>query len=140
MAREHELEWSHGVQRAWFESPDILWARFRGAVTEDTSRWSCAIYKEVASRGRFYLAADIADSHLSAESRRYLVANTKADWFRGIIYIGAGLEQRVTTKSLMVGTMLTGTMRLEVMYLDTAEEARAWMEAHRSGGAARRAP
>ncbi|MCP3103104.1 hypothetical protein LZ198_29920 [Myxococcus sp. K15C18031901] len=137
MAREHGLEWSHGVQRAWFEAPDILWARFRGAINEDTSRWSCAIYREVASRGRFYLAADIADSHLSAESRRYVVANTKADWFRGIIYIGAGVEQRVTTKSLMVGTMLGGTQRLDMTYADTLEEARAWVEAHRAGSAGR---
>ncbi|WP_342378836.1 hypothetical protein NVS55_05470 [Myxococcus stipitatus] len=132
MARDWEQEWSHGEQRAWLDAPDILCARFRGAITEDTSRWSCGLYEALAARGRFYLAADIADSQLSPESRRYLVSHAKAEWFLGIVYIGAALEQKATTKSLMVGSMLGGGRPLDVRYADSLEEARAWIAGHRA--------
>ncbi|WP_426748040.1 hypothetical protein VZQ01_13730 [Myxococcus faecalis] len=137
MARDWEQEWSHGAQRAWLEAPDILWARFRGAITEDTSRWSCGLYQSLSAEGRFYLAADIADSQLSPESRRYLVEHAKADWFLGIVYVGAALEQKATTKSLMVGSMLTGGRPLDVRYVDTLDEARAWIQEHRALNAPR---
>ncbi|NMO16073.1 hypothetical protein HPC49_26630 [Pyxidicoccus fallax] len=125
-------EWEYGEQRAWVEPPDILWARFRGAVTLETSQWSCGVYRERSEGGRFYLAADITGSHLSPESRRYLVEHAKADWFLGLIYIGAGLDQKVTTKSLIVGSMLSGGKPLDMVYVDTVEQARAWIEQHRA--------
>ncbi len=128
-------EWRHGEQHAWFEPPDILWARFRGALSLETSVWSCSVYETLARTQRFYLAADIAGSHLSPESRRYLVDHAKAGWFRGVVYIGAGMEQKATTKSLMVGAMLSGGMRLDMAYVDTAEEARAWIARHREAAA-----
>ncbi|WP_141618932.1 hypothetical protein [Myxococcus sp. AB036A] len=128
-------EWRHGEQHAWFEAPDILWARFRGAITLETSVWSCGVYREMADAQRFYLAADITDSHLSAESRRYLVDHAQAGWFLGVVYIGAAMEQKATTKSLMVGAMLSGGMRLDTAYVDSAEEARAWIAQHREAAA-----
>ncbi|MFP2933177.1 hypothetical protein ACLESO_50130 [Pyxidicoccus sp. 3LG] len=127
-----QQEWSQGEQRAWFEPPDILWARFRGPITMETSQWSCAVYREVGTEQRFYLAADITGSQLSPESRRYLVENAKAEWFRGLVYIGAGLDQKATTKSLMVGSMLSGGKPLDLVYVDTLEQARAWIEQHRA--------
>ena len=127
-----QQEWTQGEQRAWFEPPDILWARFRGAITVETSQWSCAVYREVGTAHRFYLAADISGSQLSPESRRYLVENAKSEWFRGLVYIGAGLDQKATTKSLMVGSMLGGGSPLDLVYVDTLEQARAWIEQHRA--------
>lgn len=129
---DEQREWSLGEQRAWFEPPDILWARFRGTTDLETSRWSCAIYKEVAEHRRFYLAADISGSTLSPESRKYLVENSKARWYLAIVYIGAGLEQKAATKSLTVASMLNGNEPHDVHYADTAEEARAWIEQHRA--------
>jgi hypothetical protein len=132
-----QREWSHGEQRAWLEPPDILWARFRGAISVETSQWSCGVYREVGTAQRFYLAADISDSRLSPESRRYLVEHAKADWFLGLVYIGAGLDQKATTKSLIVGSILSGGEPLDVLYVDTPEQARAWIEQHRAARAAR---
>ncbi|WP_164008188.1 hypothetical protein [Pyxidicoccus trucidator] len=133
-----QREWQFEGQRAWVEPPEpnVLWARFRGPVSVESSQWSCNVYKEMAEGGRFYLAADIASSHLSAESRRYLVDHAKADWFQGIVYIGAGLDQKATTKSLMVGVMLNGEP-VDVNYADTPEQARAWIEHHRAAKAKR---
>lgn len=128
-------EWRHGEQQAWFEAPDILWARFRGAITLETSVWSCGVYREMADAQRFYLAADITGSHLSPESRRYLVDHAKAGWFLGVVYIGAAMEQKATTKSLMVGAMLSGGTRLDTAYVDSVEEARAWIARHREAAA-----
>ncbi|MBZ4415284.1 hypothetical protein [Myxococcus sp. RHSTA-1-4] len=127
-----EKQWEFGEQRAWVELPDILWARFRGAVTLETSQWSCGVYREMSEAGRFYLAAEITGSHLSPESRRYLVEHAKADWFRGIVYIGAGLDQKASTKSLMVGSILSGGKPLDVLYVDSPEQAREWIAQHRA--------
>jgi hypothetical protein len=132
-----QREWEFGEQRAWVEPPDLLWARFRGPISVETSQWSCGVYREMSEGGRFYLAADITGSHLSPESRRYLVDHAKADWFRGIVYIGAGLDQKATTKSLMVGSMLSGGEPLDMQYVDTPEQARAWIEQHRAAKAKR---
>lgn len=127
-------EWVFGEQQAWVDAevPDILWARFRGAITMETSQWSCGVYRQMSESGRFYLAADITGSHLSPESRRFLVENAKPDWFRGIVYIGAGLDQKATTKSLMVRSMLSGGEPLDVQYVDSVEDARVWIEQHRA--------
>jgi hypothetical protein len=131
--------WEYGEQRAWVEPPDVLWARFRGAVTLETSQWSCGVYRQMSEGGSFYLVADIAGSNLSPESRRYLVQHVKSEWFRGIVYIGAGLDQKAATKSLMVGSMLSGGQPLDVVYVDTPERARAWIERHRAEKTARSA-
>lgn len=130
-----QSEWAFGEQRAWVEAPDILWAKFRGAITVETSQWSCTVYREMSESGQFYLAADITGSYLSPESRGYLVEHAKPDWFRGIVYIGAGLDQKATTKSLMVRSMLSGGVPLDVQYVDTLEQARAWIEQHRAAQA-----
>jgi hypothetical protein len=134
---DEQREWSFGEHRAWFEAPDILWAKFQGATDLETSRWSCGIYREHGERQRFYLAADISGSMLSTESRKYLVEHSKARWFLGIVYIGAGMEQKAATKSLTVASMLNGNDPHDVHYADTPEEARVWIEAHRAKRAAR---
>ncbi|MCP3135727.1 hypothetical protein [Pyxidicoccus xibeiensis] len=131
-----QQEWIQGEQRAWLEPPDILWAHFRGAISVETSQWSCAVYREVGTVQRFYLAADISGSQLSSESRRYLVDHAKAEWFLGLVYIGAGLDQKATTKSLMVGSILSGGRPLDLVYVDTPEQARAWIEQHRAAATA----
>ncbi|MBJ6761388.1 hypothetical protein JGU66_11485 [Myxococcaceae bacterium JPH2] len=133
---DEQREWTLGTHRAWFEAPDILWARFNGPTDEECSRWSVGIYRELGERQRFYLAADIGSSMLSPESRKYLVEHSKARWFHAIVYIGAGLEQKAATKSLTVASMLNGNEPHDVHYADTAEQAREWIAAHRS----RRAP
>lgn len=128
---ERQREWSHGEQRAWFEAPDILWARYRGQHTAETTQWYCGVYREVAATQRFYLAADISGTLMSTDARRFLMSAVKTDWFLGLVYIGAGLEQKAATKSLMVGAMLSGGVPLDLHYVDTPEQARAWIEQHR---------
>ncbi len=129
---QQQREWSHGEQRIWFEPPDILWTRYRGQHTAEITQWCCGVYREVAASQRFYLAADITGTLMTPEARRFLQGAVKPDWFHGLVYIGAGLEQKAATKSLMVGTLLSGGAQLDLHYVDTPEQARALIEQHRA--------
>jgi hypothetical protein len=129
---ERQREWSHGEQRIWFEPPDILWTRYRGLHTGEVTEWYCGVYREVAATQRFYLAADVTGVVMTPESRRFLLGAVKLDWFHGLVYIGAGLEQKAATKSLMVGALLSSGQPLDLHYVDTPEQARAWIEQRRA--------
>jgi hypothetical protein len=125
-------EWSFGTNRAAFEPPDLLIAQFRGVADVESARWSVGLYRELAARQPFYLLADITDSRHTSASRKYLVEHTRPEWFRGIVYIGAGYEQRAATKGFMVSFLMNGSAPYETQYLDTVEQARTWVAQHRA--------
>jgi hypothetical protein len=127
-----QREWSFGSNRAVFEPPDLLLAQFRGVADVESARWSVGVYRELAARQPFYLLADIADSRHTTEARKYVVENIRPEWFRGIVYIGAGYEQRAATKGFIMTFLMKGSVPYEVQYLDTAEQARAWVAQHRT--------
>ncbi|MCP3138060.1 hypothetical protein [Pyxidicoccus xibeiensis] len=125
-------EWLSGAQRSWFEPPDILWQRFRGLVTLEVMKWSVEVYREVAASGPFFGAIDVKDSEITAEARRYMVENTRTRWTRGVVYIGAGSIQRVNTKGMMAKPLFEARPSFEIIYVDTAEQAREWIERQRA--------
>ena len=127
---EPRKDWSFGANRAWFEPADILWAEFRGVLDEACVRWSVGLYRELGLRQRFYLLADIRNSRHTPEGRKYLSQNMRSEWFFGVVYIGASPEQQAVSTGFMLATRKGGTPPYEVVFKDTAEEARAWVEAH----------
>ena len=120
-----------GTHRSWFEPPDILWQQFRGVTTLEETRWSVDVYREVAGYGPFYAAIDVTGSELTADARKFLSENTRTEWLRGVVYIGAGFIQKAMTKSLMVVYLFDKKPPYDIVYAASMEEARAWIERHR---------
>ncbi len=124
-------EWSFGSHTAWFEHPDTLWMKFRGAPDVESARWSVGLYRELGTRSPFYLLADITDSRHTPEARKYLVENTRTEWFLGIGYIGASYEQQAVTTGFMLALMRSGNSPYTAQYFDSVAQAIAWVEKDR---------
>ena len=129
---DHRQDWSCGENRAWSEPPDILWAQFRGVLDLESARWSAGLYRELGARQPFYLLADIKGSRHTPEGRKHLLENNRPEWFLGIVYIGASDEQRAISTGFMLALLKGNRQPREFLYLDTAEQARAWVEEHRA--------
>ncbi|QSQ24473.1 hypothetical protein JY651_05840 [Pyxidicoccus parkwayensis] len=125
-------EWTCGVQRSWFEPPDILWQRFRGVAALEETRWSVEVYRQVATHGPFYAAIDVTGSELTSESRKFLVDNVRTEWLRGVVYVGAGLIQRAVSKGLMLTYLFDKRPHYEVAFANSLDEARHWIERQRT--------
>lgn len=126
-------EWSFAGHRAWFEPPLILRAEFRGPVDVESVRWSVATYREVVRQCQaFYLVADIKGARHTPEARKYLVENARPEWFRGIVYLGASPDLQAVSTGFMLATLKIGGPTYEFVYLDTPEQARAWVEQHQA--------
>lgn len=129
---EQSREWSFGEHRIAFEPPDMLWATFSGAVSPDEARWLAALCEEASARGRVYLVSDVAHAELPAESRKCLAEQGRAEWFHGIVYLGADLTHRAIGKALSVALLFSSTANFETVFVDTEDEARDWVDAHRA--------
>lgn len=130
-------EWSFAGHRAWFEPlHNILWAEFRGPVDVDSVRWSVSLYREMGQRQPIYLIADIKGARHTPEARRHLVENVRPEWFRGVVYLSSSPDQQAVSTGFMLALRKIGGPTYDFVYLDTAEQARAWVEQH----AARRKP
>ena len=127
-----QLEWKIGAHTIRYEAPDVVLANFVGPIDLDEIKRSVEAYGEIAQKyGPYYLIADIGQSQLGAEPRRYLSENAKADWFKGSIYVGADVVQQTFGKVIALGMLFTGKTRFETTFVKDHGEARAWMAQHR---------
>ncbi|XXF77828.1 hypothetical protein P2318_32975 [Myxococcaceae bacterium GXIMD 01537] len=120
------------MNRAWVEPPDLLWAHFRGALDMESAQASVSIYREQGEQQPFYLLADIAASRHTPEARKYIVEHSRPEWFLGIVYIGASLEQQAVTTGFMLALLKGKRTPYEVAYVKTAAEALEWVAQHRA--------
>ncbi|MBU8897331.1 hypothetical protein DRW03_16975 [Corallococcus sp. H22C18031201] len=128
---EELREWSSGAHRLWFEPPDMLWGTLIGKVSPRDSRWLLEACAEVATGGRFYVIADVAQAVLPTESLKYLADHVHPEWECGVVYLGVNPEQRAAGRALAVALLFTRATRFETVCVDSFEEARAWVDAHR---------
>ncbi len=126
-----QQEWKFGAHVVRYEPPDIAIATFSGDINLDEIKRAVEVYGEIAKHGPYYMIADIGQSQLGAEPRRYLSENGKADWFKGAIYVGADMVQQTFGKVIALGMLFTGKARFETVFVKTLPEARAWVAQHR---------
>ncbi len=127
-----QLEWKIGTHTIRYEAPDVVLASFVGPIDLDEIKRAVEAYGEIAQQyGPYYLIADIGQSQLGAEPRRYLSENAKADWFKASIYVGADMVQQTFGKVIALGMLFTGKTRFETTFVKDQHEARAWMAQHR---------
>lgn len=130
-------EWSFGNHQVRFEPPDVAVAHLRGEVTEEDARRLMEIAREVASAQPAYFVVNMQPlegfpfPRLSAGARKHLVDHNSSDWYRALLYVGGGLMQKITLKGLSMALLLTGRQRFETVFVDSVEEARARIVAHR---------
>ncbi|MCY1030058.1 hypothetical protein OV207_01180 [Corallococcus sp. BB11-1] len=99
------------------------------------------VFHELATGlgGPFYLVVDLGGSMgpmtsgppLSVMPRKYLAEHVRPEWFRAIVFFGGKRPQREVLRALVVALQFTGRVKLEAEFLETAKEARAWLESHR---------
>lgn len=126
-----QQEWKFGAHTVRYEPPDVAVATFSGPISLEDIKRAVEVYGEMAKRGPYYMIADIGQSQLGAEPRRYLSENGNGDWFKGAVYVGADMVQQTFGKVVALGMHLTGKSRFETTFVKTLPEARAWVEQHR---------
>jgi hypothetical protein len=126
-----QQEWKIGAHKVRYEPPDVVVATFSGNISLEEIQRAVEVYGEVAKHGPYYMIAEIGQSQLGAEPRRYLSENGKADWFKGSIYVGADVVQQTFGKVIALGMLFTGKTRFETVFVKTLPDARVWVEQHR---------
>ncbi|MFP2904325.1 STAS/SEC14 domain-containing protein [Pyxidicoccus sp. 3LFB2] len=127
-----QQEWKFGAHVVRFEAPDVLSATYSGPISLEEMKRAVEVYGEVAkNHGPYYLIAEIGQSQLAAEPRRYLSENGRAEWFKAAIYVGADMVQQTFTKVIALGMLFLGKSQFETIFVKTVPEAQAWVAQHR---------
>ncbi|WP_224247637.1 hypothetical protein [Hyalangium gracile] len=117
-------EWMFGTHRAWLEPPDILWVKYSGPSTLEHTRTLVDIVRVLGEQQRLFLVIDVAGSSMAAENRSYFTDQARPEWFRAVIYLGAGPSQRAMAKGLIVRLLFTGRWDAQFEFADTEAEVR----------------
>ncbi|HYO52191.1 hypothetical protein [Archangium sp.] len=126
-------EWSIGTHHAWFESPDVLWMKIRGATSLEDAIAILEVYREAGSQHPVFLVTDLSEAtSVDLKARDHISWNVRLEWFRGVIYIGAGLMQRAVASSMTFLHSVTGRPAIVQHFVSTENEARALIAKERS--------
>ncbi|QAT82088.1 hypothetical protein EJ065_0481 [Corallococcus coralloides] len=117
-------EWEFGAHRAYFEEPDLLVLKFNGPSKMEDSKKVLEICQEASKNGPVFVISDVSTSSIDKDSRELLVAQAKAEWFRGHVYLGTGPLQRAGAKALMLALYFTGKWTVDVDFADSEKDAR----------------
>ncbi len=126
-----QREWTFGNNQVDFEPPDLVVARFNGAMNLEEAERTIEIYRDLGTREPFFLISNVSDSSMEKEAREYLTQNMRTEWLLGVVYVGAGLVQKAATKAMTFAVSLTGGTNMDFLFAGTEEEARALYERKR---------
>jgi hypothetical protein len=127
-------EWVFGTQRVSLESSDVLWTKVRGSFSETDVRELVDVFQElgVGPDKPLYLVVDLSSSEgLSVAPRKYLAEHVRTTWFRAAVFFGAKRTHREVLRALVVALNFIRDTKLEAEFVDSEDQARAWLEAHR---------
>lgn len=116
-------EWTFGAHSARWEEPDLLRLTWHGPTrVEDVDR-VLAILAEVAAERPIFVISDVSRSTIDKAAREHMSQSLRAEWFHGLIYVGADALQRAITKAIVIALYFTGKWRVDVEFAATEEEA-----------------
>ncbi|HZI13135.1 MAG TPA: STAS/SEC14 domain-containing protein [Myxococcus sp.] len=122
-----------GAHQLHFEPPDTLVATFSGLITLDEVKRTSELYQQTFEHhGRYYLIADIGQSHLEPAGRKYLAESCRAEWVHAIIFVGANLLQQTFGKAIALAMLFTGKSTFDTTFVKTVDEARDYVAQHRA--------
>ena len=129
-------QWKVGPHQFVLEEPDLMVATFTGPTTLEHAQEAMKVYAEACAARPVYLIAHIGNSALDAPARKFMGANIKAEWFAGVVYIGANIFLKTVTKALAILVLFDAKTRYEIEFADTEGAARALIEVWRGNRAA----
>ena len=116
-------EWTFGAHSARWEEPDLLRVKWQGPTRVEDVDSVLAILEEVASERPIFVISDVTRSTIDKAAREHMSQSLRAEWFHGLIYVGADALQRAITKAIVIALYFTGKWRVDVEFAATEEEA-----------------
>jgi hypothetical protein len=116
-------EWTFGTHRARWEAPDLLRLTWKGPTRVEDVDSVLAILGEVAAERPIFVISDVSGSTIDKAAREHMSQRLRAEWFHGLIYVGADALQRAITKAIVIALYFTGKWRVDVEFAATEEEA-----------------
>lgn len=116
-------EWMFGTHSARWEEPDLLRVTWRGSTRVEDVDSVLAILREVAAERPIFVISDVTRSTIDKAAREHMSQSLRAEWFHGLIYVGADALQRAITKAIVIALYFTGKWRVDVEFAATEEEA-----------------
>jgi hypothetical protein len=116
-------EWTFGTHSARWESPDLLRVSWQGPTRVGDVDHFLNICREVAAEQPIFVVSDVSQSTIDKAAREYLSESLRAEWFHGLVYVGANALQRAITKAIVIALYFTGKWRVSVEFAETEQEA-----------------
>jgi len=120
---ESKREWVFGACRVVLEEPDVLLVN-PGPTSLEVARFLVDLYRELGSQRPLFLIVMIKGHPLTMEARGYFRQHIHTEWFRSVIFIGAGIMERALGKALYAGGVFIRAWKADIYYVHTEEEAR----------------
>ena len=115
--------WTFGTHSAQWESPDLLRVTFRGPTRAEDVDEMIAVVRELAAQQPLFVLSDISRSTIDKAARERFSQAMRAEWFHGLVYVGADALQRAITKAIILTLYLTGKWRVDIEFADSEQEA-----------------
>jgi hypothetical protein len=134
MVQEASSEGLIGKHINRFEPPDIFYMKLAGDLSEEEGREINRMHWDIGKNvdGLFFLV-DIAElESVTPTTRKEAVEIQKKMAIAGAVVLKAPLKARIFAKLILTATNMFRTEKMPVMFVDTMDEARAWIEKRRA--------
>ncbi|WP_224367738.1 hypothetical protein [Hyalangium versicolor] len=121
----NQREWVFGKHKAHLEGTDVLLVKMGGPVGADDARALIAIYQELSAVQPFFAIMDVSGFVANADARKVFTQELRQEWFLGMVFVGASMVEKAVTKAMTVALYLAGKWKMEFLYTDTTDQARA---------------
>ncbi len=101
----------------------MLHVTYRGPIRVEDVDSLAAVWREVAAERPVFVASYLAGSTIDREAREHFSRSLRAEWFHGLIYVGADPLQRAITKAIVIGLYFDSHWRVDVEFVRTEQEA-----------------
>ncbi|HEX8703072.1 MAG TPA: hypothetical protein VF815_29820 [Myxococcaceae bacterium] len=116
-------DWTFGTHSARWEAPDLLHVTFRGPTRSEDVDQMIAVVRELAAKQPIFVISDISRSTIDKAARERFSQSMRAEWFHGLVYVGADALQRAITKAIVIALYLTGKWRVDIEFAESHQEA-----------------
>ncbi|ADO69747.1 STAS/SEC14 domain-containing protein [Stigmatella aurantiaca] len=130
-----ETEWSFGPHSLSFEAPDTAKFVLRGPLEHAEMLAIRAQLEELRNRqGPLYLLGDVRQSTgYSLESRQAIGAEKERVPYTAVAFFGASFTMKTVSNMILRANSILGrSTGTQAVFMDTEEEARAWLAAQRA--------
>lgn len=127
-----------GPHRLEYEPPDVVHVHYVGEVELEHFKVVDEALRRIQAPLRAYLLRDGRQGGaMSAETRAYMAKHIDPSTIAATITYGSSFHTRTVMQMLNKAMVLLHDKHTNALFLDTEEEARAWIDEHRKTSAAK---